>query len=182
MDLFHLQPEAHGSVFWHPKGWIIWRQLEAYMRRRLDAAGYNEIKTPQLIDSKLWVLSGHWGKFRENMFVVPDEVPVDRGRQAGHFRRCRADGAEADELPGAHPGLQAGHHQLQGAAAAARRVRLLPPQRAARRAPRHHARAPVHAGRRAHLLHPRPAGRGDQGVLRAARLRSTATWASPITR
>ena len=75
MDLFHLQAEAHGSVFWHPNGWIIWRQLEAYMRRRLDAAGYNEIKTPQLIDSKLWVMSGHWGKFRENMFVVPDEVP-----------------------------------------------------------------------------------------------------------
>jgi threonyl-tRNA synthetase len=75
MDLFHLQAEAPGSVFWHPKGWVIWRQLEAYMRRRLDAAGYNEIKTPQLIDSKLWVQSGHWGKFRENMFVVPDEVP-----------------------------------------------------------------------------------------------------------
>jgi threonyl-tRNA synthetase len=75
MDLFHLQAEAHGSVFWHPKGWTVWRQLEAYLRRRLDAAGYNEIKTPQLIDSKLWVLSGHWGKFRENMFVVPDEVP-----------------------------------------------------------------------------------------------------------
>ncbi len=75
MDLFHLQSEAHGSVFWHPNGWTIWRQLEAYMRRRLDSAGYNEIKTPQLIDSKLWVLSGHWGKFRENMFVVPDEVP-----------------------------------------------------------------------------------------------------------
>jgi threonyl-tRNA synthetase len=75
MDLFHLQQEAHGSVFWHPKGWVIWRALEAYMRRRLDAAGYNEIKTPQLIDSKLWVQSGHWGKFRENMFVVPDEVP-----------------------------------------------------------------------------------------------------------
>src|SRR5690349_22259707 len=75
MDLFHLQAEAQGSVFWHPKGWVIWRQLEAYMRRRLDAAGYNEIKTPQLIDSKLWVQSGHWGKFRENMFVVPDEIP-----------------------------------------------------------------------------------------------------------
>jgi threonyl-tRNA synthetase len=75
MDLFHLQTEAPGSVFWHPNGWVIWRQLEAYMRRRLDAAGYNEIKTPQLIDSKLWVQSGHWGKFRENMFVVPDEVP-----------------------------------------------------------------------------------------------------------
>jgi threonyl-tRNA synthetase len=75
MDLFHLQQEAHGSVFWHPKGWVIWRQLEAYMRRRLDGAGYREIKTPQLIDNKLWVASGHWGKFRENMFVVPDEVP-----------------------------------------------------------------------------------------------------------
>jgi threonyl-tRNA synthetase len=75
MDLFHLQAEAPGSVFWHPKGWVIWRQLEAYMRRRLDAAGYLEIKTPQLIDSKLWVQSGHWGKFRENMYVVPDEVP-----------------------------------------------------------------------------------------------------------
>jgi threonyl-tRNA synthetase len=75
MDLFHLQAEAHGSVFWHPNGYLIWRQLEAYMRRRLDAAGYREIKTPQLIDSKLWVLSGHWGKFRENMFVVPDEIP-----------------------------------------------------------------------------------------------------------
>ncbi|MEA2351569.1 MAG: threonyl-tRNA synthetase, partial [Thermoleophilaceae bacterium] len=75
MDLFHLQAEAPGSVFWHPNGWIMWRQLEAYLRRRLDAAGYQEIKTPQLIDSKLWVQSGHWGKFRENMFVVPDEVP-----------------------------------------------------------------------------------------------------------
>jgi threonyl-tRNA synthetase len=75
MDLFHLQAEAQGSVFWHPNGYIIWRELEAYMRRRLDAAGYLEIKTPQLIDSKLWVQSGHWGKFRENMFVVPDEVP-----------------------------------------------------------------------------------------------------------
>src|SRR5665213_364208 len=75
MDLFHLQGEAHGSVFWHPKGWIVWRQLEAYMRRRLDFAGYREIKTPQLMDVGLWEASGHWGKFRENMFVVPDEVP-----------------------------------------------------------------------------------------------------------
>ncbi len=75
MDLFHLQAEAQGSVFWHPKGWAMWRVLEAYMRRRLDAAGYQEIKTPQLLDAELWVASGHWGKFRENMFVVPDEVP-----------------------------------------------------------------------------------------------------------
>ncbi|KQO07053.1 threonine--tRNA ligase [Sphingomonas sp. Leaf242] len=75
MDLFHLQSEAQGSVFWHPKGWVMWRQLEAYMRRKLDAAGYAEIKTPQLMDAKMWEASGHWGKFRENMFVVPDEVP-----------------------------------------------------------------------------------------------------------
>ncbi|MCF2514753.1 threonine--tRNA ligase [Sphingomonas sp. G124] len=75
MDLFHLQAEAHGSIFWHPNGFVIWRQLEAYMRRKLDAAGYNEIKTPQLMDARLWEQSGHWGKYRENMFVVPDEVP-----------------------------------------------------------------------------------------------------------
>ena len=75
MDLFHLQSEAQGSVFWHPKGYMIWRQLEAYMRRRLDAAGYEEVKTPQLMDARQWEQSGHWGKYRENMFVVPDEVP-----------------------------------------------------------------------------------------------------------
>ena len=75
MDLFHLQPEAQGSVFWHPAGFVIWRELEAYMRRRLDAAGYAEIKTPQLMDARQWERSGHWGKYRENMFVVPDEVP-----------------------------------------------------------------------------------------------------------
>ena len=75
MDLFHLQAEAHGSVFWHPKGYLLWRQLEGYMRRRLDASGYVEVKTPQLMDSKQWEQSGHWGKYRENMFVVPDEVP-----------------------------------------------------------------------------------------------------------
>ena len=75
MDLFHLQAEAHGSVFWHPNGFIIWRQLEAYLRRRLDAAGYVEVKTPQLMDARQWEKSGHWGKYRENMFVVPDEIP-----------------------------------------------------------------------------------------------------------
>ncbi|HYN46090.1 MAG TPA: threonine--tRNA ligase [Allosphingosinicella sp.] len=75
MDLFHLQAEAHGSVFWHPRGYILWRQLEAYMRRRLDDAGYREVKTPQLMDARQWEASGHWGKYRENMFVVPDEVP-----------------------------------------------------------------------------------------------------------
>src|ERR1700712_4649941 len=75
MDLFHLQAEAHGSVFWHPKGYMIWRELEAYMRRAIDGAGYKEVKTPQIMDARQWEQSGHWGKYRENMFVIPDEVP-----------------------------------------------------------------------------------------------------------
>jgi threonyl-tRNA synthetase len=75
MDLFHLQQEAHGSVFWHPHGFSIWRQLEAYMRRAIDASGYQEVKTPQVMDARQWEQSGHWGKYRENMFVIPDEVP-----------------------------------------------------------------------------------------------------------
>lgn len=75
MDLFHLQEEAHGSVFWHPNGYMIWRELEAYMRRKMDGAGYREIKTPQLMDVRQWEQSGHWGKYAENMFAVPDMVP-----------------------------------------------------------------------------------------------------------
>ena len=75
MDLFHLQEEAHGSVFWHPHGYTIWRELEAYMRRAIDGAGYREVKTPQVMDARQWEQSGHWGKYRENMFVIPDEVP-----------------------------------------------------------------------------------------------------------
>ncbi|MBL8638748.1 MAG: threonine--tRNA ligase [Alphaproteobacteria bacterium] len=75
MGLFHLQDEAQGSVFWHPKGWAIWIALETYLRKRLRDAGYQEVKTPQLMDSRFWEASGHWGKYRENMFVVPDVVP-----------------------------------------------------------------------------------------------------------
>ncbi|SIN68671.1 threonyl-tRNA synthetase [Parasphingorhabdus marina DSM 22363] len=75
MDLFHIQAEAMGSIFWHPKGFVMWRELEAYMRRAIDGAGYEEVKTPQIMDAKQWEQSGHWGKYRENMFVVPDEIP-----------------------------------------------------------------------------------------------------------
>ncbi len=75
MDLYHFQSEAQGSVFWHPKGFVLYNQMEEYIRRRLNTSGYKEIKTPQLLDNKLWEKSGHWGKFRENMFVVPDETP-----------------------------------------------------------------------------------------------------------
>ena len=75
MDLFHFQEEAQGSVFWHDKGYVIWQALEQYIRRRIRAAGYQEVKTPQLLASKFWEQSGHWSKFRENMFIVPDEIP-----------------------------------------------------------------------------------------------------------
>ncbi len=70
MDLFHLQEEARGSVFWHPKGWSLYRTCERYMRMRLEDAGYVEVKTPQLVDRDLWERSGHWDKFRDHMFIA----------------------------------------------------------------------------------------------------------------
>lgn len=70
MELFHFQEEAPGMVFWHPNGWSIYRELEAYMRRRLIRADYKEIKTPQVVDRILWEKSGHWEAYRENMFIV----------------------------------------------------------------------------------------------------------------
>ena len=70
MELFHLQEEAPGMVFWHPNGWSIYRTLEDYMRRRQRAAGYKEIRTPQVVDRVLWEKSGHWEAYRENMFIV----------------------------------------------------------------------------------------------------------------
>ncbi len=77
LGLFHLQEEAAGSVFWHPKGWTLYRTIESYIRRRLDKAGYVEVHTPQLVDRSLWEKSGHWEKFRQAMFTVEDE---DGGR------------------------------------------------------------------------------------------------------
>ena len=73
MGLFHLQEEAAGSIFWHAKGWTLYRQCEAYMRDRLEKAGYFEVKTPQLVDRALWEASGHWDKFQENMFTASTE-------------------------------------------------------------------------------------------------------------
>jgi threonyl-tRNA synthetase len=70
LGLFHLQEEAAGSVFWHPKGWTLYRTIESYIRRRLDRAGYVEVHTPQLVDRSLWEASGHWEKFRQHMFTV----------------------------------------------------------------------------------------------------------------
>lgn len=78
MDLFHMQEEAAGQVFWHDHGYTLWRALENYVRRKVSAAGYQEVKTPQLIDRKLWEASGHWENYRENMFIaeVEDENKI----------------------------------------------------------------------------------------------------------
>ena len=70
LDLFHLQDEAIGSVFWHKKGWAIYLEVEAYMRRKLNKSEYDEVKTPQVIDRSLWEKSGHWEKFKEHMFMA----------------------------------------------------------------------------------------------------------------
>ncbi|MDC0998167.1 threonine--tRNA ligase [Rhodospirillaceae bacterium] len=73
LDLFHMQEEAVGSIFWHEKGWTLYREIETHVRRRLEAGAYREVKTPQLIDKALWEASGHWDKFRENMFTAESE-------------------------------------------------------------------------------------------------------------
>jgi threonyl-tRNA synthetase len=73
MNLFHQQEEATGAIFWHPKGWRLYRKLETYIRRRLEANGYQEVKTPQILDRTFWEKSGHWEKFREAMFIIPDD-------------------------------------------------------------------------------------------------------------
>ena len=76
MGLYHFQEEAAGSVFWHPKGWVLYRVVQDYMRRKLDRAGYVEVRTPQLLDRSLWERSGHWEKFREHMFTAEAEDRV----------------------------------------------------------------------------------------------------------
>ena len=89
MDLFHLQDEAPGMVFWHPDGWTVYRALEDYMRRRLTVAGYKEIKTPQVVDRKLWEASGHWENYHENMFITE----VDEGSEAGAHANAKRTNA-----------------------------------------------------------------------------------------
>ncbi|MEM7498552.1 MAG: threonine--tRNA ligase [Pseudomonadota bacterium] len=95
-ELFHLQEEAPGMVFWHPKGWSIYRSLEDYMRRRLTAAGYKEIKTPQVVDRKLWEASGHWDKYRENMFITEIDESAEG---AGHANEKRTNALKPMNCP-----------------------------------------------------------------------------------
>lgn len=73
LDLFHLQEEAPGMVFWHPRGWALWQTIEQHMRRELDAAGYKEVKTPQIMDKTFWEKSGHWQNYQDNMFLTSSE-------------------------------------------------------------------------------------------------------------
>ena len=73
LDLFHLQDEAPGMVFWHPRGWALWQTIEQHMRKELDAAGYREVKTPQIMDKTFWEKSGHWDNYKDNMFVTQSE-------------------------------------------------------------------------------------------------------------
>ena len=79
MDLFHMQEEAPGQIFWHPNGWTIYTELQDYMRRKQRVGGYVEVNTPQVVDRKLWIASGHWDKYQENMFLV--EVDEDHARE-----------------------------------------------------------------------------------------------------
>ena len=78
LDLFHIQEEAPGMVFWHPNGWSVWQQVEQYMRKILKENSYQEIRTPQVLDKALWERSGHWENFRENMFTTHSEERKDR--------------------------------------------------------------------------------------------------------
>lgn len=106
LDLFHMQEEAMGSVFWHPKGWTVYRQAERYMRNRLEEAGYVEVKTPQLVDRKLWEESGHWEKFREHMFVAEvdetdtDHVPAPDAGEVTHSYNRRMLALKPMNCPG----------------------------------------------------------------------------------
>jgi threonyl-tRNA synthetase len=103
MDLFHIQEEGKGMVFWHPKGWTLYRTLQNYMRRRMEAGGYDEVKTPQILDHSLWQKSGHWDKFGANMFVCQtddgDTLAVKPMNCPGHIQIFNHGQRSYRELP-----------------------------------------------------------------------------------
>ncbi len=171
MDLFHFQEEGPGSIFWHPKGWTLFQTLVAYMRRRL-AADYQEVNAPQVLDKQLV------GNLRPLGLVSRKHVHVPPGRRRGGDRGRARLCAQAHELPGPRADFQERPSLLSRTAAASRRVRRREPLRAVGRAARPHARALLHPGRRAYLLHRGAAGRGmpqdqrtDPVGLRPLRLR-----------
>ena len=102
LDLFHLQDEAPGMVFWHPKGWTIWQQVEQYMRRVYQNCGYQEVKCPQILDRSLWERSGHWQNFKENMFTTESEkrdFAIKPMNCPGHVQIFNSDLRSYRELP-----------------------------------------------------------------------------------
>jgi len=102
LDLFHLQDEAPGMVFWHPKGWTIWQQVEQYMRRVYQDCGYQEVKCPQILDRSLWEKSGHWQNFKENMFTTESEkrdFAIKPMNCPGHVQVFNSDLRSYRELP-----------------------------------------------------------------------------------
>jgi threonyl-tRNA synthetase len=102
LDLFHLQDEAPGMVFWHPKGWTLWQNIEQYMRRTLDRAGYREVRTPMMMDRVLWEKSGHWDNYRENMFTTESEkrdYAVKPMNCPGHVQIFNSDLRSYRDLP-----------------------------------------------------------------------------------
>jgi threonyl-tRNA synthetase len=102
LDLFHLQDEAPGMVFWHPKGWAIWQQVEQYMRRVYQDNGYQEVRCPQILDRSLWEKSGHWENFKENMFTTESEkrdFAVKPMNCPGHIEVFKSDLRSYRDLP-----------------------------------------------------------------------------------
>ena len=144
LDLFHFQEEGPGVVFWHAKGWSLFQSIIAYMRRRL-AGDYEEVNAPQMLDKSLWETSGPLG-------VVPREhVRRAVGRRRGGGQALVRH--QADELPRPHPDLQARAEELPRTADPLRRIRRGAPLRGLRRDARAVARARLHPGRRACVLH-----------------------------
>ena len=175
MDLFHFQEEAPGSVFWHPKGWTLFQTLENYIRRRQQEFGFVEVNSPQLMDRELWVTTGHIPTYNDMMFLTAKREEDERV-YAIKPMNCPGPCADLQERP----------QVLSRPAAEDRRVRQGAPLRAVRRAARAHARARLHAGRRAHLHHRKPdRGGGAQGQrsdpvdLRATSASTTCASSSP---
>ncbi|KAF0812610.1 Threonine--tRNA ligase [Andreprevotia sp. IGB-42] len=102
LDLFHMQEEAPGMVFWHPKGWSLWQSVEQYMRARLNKAGYQEVRTPMMMDRSLWEKSGHWENYQDNMFVTESEkrtYAVKPMNCPGHVQIFNSDLRSYRDLP-----------------------------------------------------------------------------------
>ena len=102
LDLFHTQEEAPGLVFWHPKGWIIWQQVEQYMRAVYRDNGYQEVKCPQILDRHLWEKSGHWENYKDNMFTTSSEnreYAVKPMNCPGHIQIFNSDLRSYRDLP-----------------------------------------------------------------------------------